>query len=309
MEFWYSGQPELAEENRIYNLIDTVRPLGNANVFAFGTDVNLTSTVSTITSGNLVVKTRGRNGTTVGPYSNTTNFVYTPVQTTSAINQDTEAVQDSSGTNALLAGVGLLGLLQGLDGVFSGNTGIGSVFGKIFDIFGTDTGYDIYGDAGNLQTISNSLSGGVLNGAMISASTGTTTQSGLGQTALAVMYQTTFTVPYNGGYKLDSIIDQNTSGARGGRGSIWSEAEDNVSVRVRVSTGNYYSSGGTLVMSANSGGFGAFFWTDYALTAQATLSAGTTYYLEFAYTQQTASTPSATASFDISWNIYSYVRS
>ena len=308
MEFWYSKQPELSEELRTYNLISTVKPLGSANVFAFGTDVNLTTTVSSITSGNLAVKTRGKNGTTVGPFSSSTNFVYTPVQTTNAINQNTEAAQDDNGTGALLAGVGVLGLLQGIDGVFSGNTGAGSVFGEIFDIFDTDTGYDILEDAGNIQTISNNLSGGVLDGAMISASAGTTTQSGLGQTAGAVMYQTTFTAPFAGGYKLDAIIDQNSSGAQGGRGSYWSENNDTVSVAFTIATGNYASLGGSVVTSAGSGGVGAFFWTDFVLTNQATLSTGTTYYLEFSYVQQTASIPAANASFDISWNVYSYVR-
>jgi hypothetical protein len=58
-------------------------------------------------------------------------------------------------------------------------------------------------------------------------------------------------------------------------------------------------------VSIGSGGVGAQYWMDFALTGQATLTQGVNYTIDVLYRQETASNNTALASFDIGWNIYS----
>ena len=140
MEFWATTDTYILDSNRNYFLLDTVRP-SQGNTFTFGTEVSITN--DTLSSGNLYVKTRGINSQTVGPFTSPAGFVYTPIQTTNNIDENTTVTS----TAGLATALGALTLLNNLDGLFSGNTASGGLFKKIFDLFNDETGTDILGDA------------------------------------------------------------------------------------------------------------------------------------------------------------------
>jgi len=331
LEFWYTPDTYTLDENRVYQLLDRVKP-SFGNTFPFGNTVTITT--DSLNSGNFYVKTRGVNGQTLGPFSEPSGFVYTPVQTTNNIDENTTA---SSSTGALVTALGALTLLNNLDQLFLGNTATGSMFKKVFDLFSSNTGYDLVSQAGNLNTITSNT-----NNVMISAASGKFTVSGLGQSSsnssFSQMGSTiTFTPKISGSYKVDVIIDQNTSGANGGRGCKYAivngdntqspygitvagvtagtsfdpsqtaqvaqlylqEPEDNI----QASFGIYSSIGGYLAGSA-SGGSGAQYWNDFALTDRLDLVAGDTYSIKFFYVNWTESAPTSDISFDVGYNIY-----
>ena len=299
MEFWIYSIPsgELAtwqavdDDTRSYTLYRTINP-ASGSVLTAGDNVVLD--IDNFDPGNFLVKTRAVNSVTTGPFSDHSGLVeYTPVQTTDAINPSTKVV-DANGANIVgaLTASGLLALLKGL--MADATTGSGSVYKKIFDTFNTTQGTD-------LRQIPNGTN---FTKVMASASSGATTVSGLAQTSGSAvsMYSTTFTAPATAIYKTDFLIDQNTSGARGGRGSIWSEPSDIVAAFAVIKlTASPY----TTLVSIGSGGIGAQYWMDFALTGQATLTQGVNYTIDILYRQETASSNTSLASFDIGWNIYS----
>lgn len=146
MEFWYTTDTYVLDENRNYALLDTVKP-STGNTFPFGTEVSITN--DTLTAGNLYVKTRGINSGTIGPFSSPSGFVYSPVQTTNNINESTTVTS----TGGLATALGALALLNNMDQLFSGNTASGSLFKKIFDLFTANTGFDLLGNAGTISSI------------------------------------------------------------------------------------------------------------------------------------------------------------
>lgn len=204
----------------------------------------------------------------------------------------------------MLAALALTTLLNNLDKLFrsdgSAQTNNG-IFDTIFKVFHTDTGYDFRNDTTNVQKASSAAATG---GMMLSAAAETYTVSGLGQTGASTYVQmghtTTFYSPYSGSHKCDVIIDQNESGAIGGRGSAFSEARDTIAVSFQISD----HSTGTIIADSTSGGRGAIFWQDFALTALFDLTANVLYDIKFFYIQNTESNPTySTASFDISYNV------
>jgi hypothetical protein len=86
-----------------------------------------------ITPTNFFVKTRGFNTNTVGPFSTPSGLVeFAPVQTTNAIDANTQAFDATGGLLGALALIELLGKLSDL----FGSTDIGkSIFDKIFETF------------------------------------------------------------------------------------------------------------------------------------------------------------------------------
>lgn len=153
MEFWYTTDTYLLDENRTYQLLDTVRPV-QGNTFKYGNTVTITN--DTLVAGNLYVKTRGINSQTVGPFSSPSGFVYTPVQTTNNIDENTTV----SSTGGLVTALGALTLLNNIDQLFSGNTASGSVFKKIFDLFTANTGFDLFGNASTLSNVATASTSG-----------------------------------------------------------------------------------------------------------------------------------------------------
>ena len=159
MEFWLSTDVALADSQRIYRIIGTELPQnGNANVRGtFTANDTITFDFDTLNSGNVVVKTRGYNATTVGPFSaNSAITQFTATQVTNAVNPNTE-IQDETGTLlTLLAITTLLNHLDDLLAIFSGEKG---VFDTIKDIFfpdnsGVDNAYDILA---NSSTFANTV--------------------------------------------------------------------------------------------------------------------------------------------------------
>lgn len=339
LEFWYSRDDYVYDENRVYTLLDTVKPT-TGNVFPYGNTVIISNDSIAASASNLYVKTRGINGQTTGPFSTPAGFVYTPVQVTDAISDTTQV--SNTGTGSLLTALALTQLLKYVDNLFSSNTalsqGAGGVFDKMFKTFKGNTGYDIAGNAGNLKTLTNNITN-----VMISAASGQFTESGIAQsssnTASAFMGSTiTFTPPVTGTYKIDVLADQNSSGARGGRGRNYGivnnlnnaspvgitnsgvvagaafdpsvagqttelylfEPEDKIAVGFIL----YYTANSTVVASAGSGGVGAQSWMDFFMSNTATLSSTTSYDLTFTVSNWTRSNPSATASFDVGYNVY-----
>ena len=138
MEFWRTTDVTLSESQRNYTLIGTVTPTGGGT-FNVGQTVNFE--YDSQEAGNFLIKTRGANTVTVGPYSEPSGIVeFAPQQTT-----------DSIGPGTILAGaagaLGALALLRLLDGLFKDETGAGGLFDKIFKVFKDVTGVDILGDA------------------------------------------------------------------------------------------------------------------------------------------------------------------
>jgi len=298
MEFWitYDVPPAVTiDANRTYTLLQTIRP-EQSTTFPFGTTVELD--YDQLNSSNFLIKTRGINSQTAGPFSTPTGTIYyAPVQTTAAVNSDT-IVDNGSGGN-LLSALALTTLLGNLDKLFNSNvsiaSGVGGVFDKIFSVFESDTGVDMR-DPSVTGALSNA------NQMMISESSGTQTVTGLAEVATqTTMYTTPSFVPSRStSYKFDVIIDQNSSGARGGRGSTWSEPNDFVGVYAYLND----VTASTSTQIGGSGGTGAFSWTDFALTNVMSLDSTHTYTISFKYLLDTQSNPGTTASFSIGWNVY-----
>ncbi len=142
MEYWLTtdvSQPN--DALRSYTLVGLRRPVGGG-VFTSGTVVSLE--YDAIGSTNFLVKTRGINSTTSGPYSATSGSVFfEPVQVTNAIDPDTVAFDATGG---LLTALALTTLLSKL-GDLMGSDAAKSIFDKIFETFEDVTGIDIVGDA------------------------------------------------------------------------------------------------------------------------------------------------------------------
>ncbi len=141
LEYWATTDQDADDADRSYNLIATERPVGGG-VFSSGTTVTLD--YDALASNNFFVKTRGVNAITVGPFSAPSGFTYTPQQQTDAVGPDTDVLD---GLGGLATTLGLLSLLNGVDGLFGKDTAGGSLFESIFDAFSDDTGVDIRGDA------------------------------------------------------------------------------------------------------------------------------------------------------------------
>jgi hypothetical protein len=150
MEFWYSTDVPPAvtiDANRTYQLLATT--YANANtVFTSG------STISTeqdsLGNISLLVKTRGINAQTAGPFSTPSGSVtFAPVQVTDSISDTTQV--SNTGTGSLLSALALTTLLRNLDGLFNSNASInqagGGLFDKMFKAFQSNTGVDIRGTA------------------------------------------------------------------------------------------------------------------------------------------------------------------
>lgn len=157
LEFWYTTDTAILDSNRNYRLLDSVKPV-QGNTFPFGNTITISN--DGLSSGNLYVKTRGINRQTVGPFSDPAGFVYTPVQTTNSIDENTSV----SSTAGLATALGALTLLNNIDQLFSGNVANGSLFTKVFDLFSSNTGLDLRGKANTLSNVVTAAESGVNGG-------------------------------------------------------------------------------------------------------------------------------------------------
>jgi hypothetical protein len=142
IEFWITFDDEEEDDTlRSYTLIGTKRPVGGG-VYTSGTTVVFE--YDNLGAENFYVKVRGINTTTTGPFSDPSAFVeFVPEVVPDAITPDT-SVLDSTG--GLATALGVVSLLNNLDGLFGGESGEGSLFGKIFETFEDVTGFDIVGE-------------------------------------------------------------------------------------------------------------------------------------------------------------------
>lgn len=142
MEFWLTTDVSQPDDSlRSYSLIATRRPVGGGT---YGSGTTVLLDYDALGTTNFLMKTRGINSTTVGPYSDPSGSVYfAPKQVTDQIGPNTEAV-DAVGK--LLTALAIIDLLKGLDDLYAGVSGNGSIFKKIFDIFEDVTGIDLFPD-------------------------------------------------------------------------------------------------------------------------------------------------------------------
>lgn len=152
-----------------------------------------------------------------------------------------------------------------------------------------------------VSDVTDAFDGLAANGLMVNAlsrfNTATVTQSS-SLSDVKTLDNVNFTAPYDATYVMMAIIDQNSSGAQGGRGSTYSENEDHIAVQIEISDGS------TTIVSEGSGGPGAWYWQDFALTSQFQMTAGQTYNLQVVCVNFTESNPTASANFTSLVNIY-----
>lgn len=296
IEFWYYKIPDaelptweiVDDATRVYSLYKTARPTGGATTFAGGSIVEID--IDNVNDGNFLIKCRAVNSTTSGDFSVSSGLVeYSPTQTAGAIASNTAILDNAGNTIGGLAGANILLKLLG--------DYLGTSETPMADIVQSGTG-GMFADDAFVEA--NMLP----QGFMITASTGSVTNASVPQTGTAQTIYTTTVVPaYSGNYQMMCIMDQNTSGARGGRGTLVSgvtEPDDFVSVSVSL----YDPILASNVISEASGSTGAFFWTDYAMAGSANLVAGRTYTLTFRATLNTESNPTQAGSFTVNWNLY-----
>ena len=141
MEFWLTTDVSASESARSYTLIATRRPVGGG-VYTSGTVVELD--YDNLGETNFLIKTRGFNTTTVGPFSDPSGSVFfAPVQITDGIGPDTQAFDATGGLLTSLA----LSLLISKLGDLMGSDAAKSIFDKVFETFEDVTGVDLLGDA------------------------------------------------------------------------------------------------------------------------------------------------------------------
>lgn len=118
MEFWisYNVPPDYNDDaNRTYTLLTTAKPL---NGTTFQQNETVTVEFDSLSQSQYYIKARATNGQAVSPYSTTSGLItYVPVQTTQNIDANTTV------NNGLLAGVGILTLLNALAGAYNSDTG------------------------------------------------------------------------------------------------------------------------------------------------------------------------------------------
>lgn len=122
MEFWIST------DGTNYTLLATKKP---ASALTYEEDTEVTFSYNNVGT-NFYVKTRCVNSTTTGEFSSPASVIFAPKQITNAINDDTEAL-DNSGN--ILNTLGLAGLMKLLDNLIAQNSPAAS--GGIYDKFNT----------------------------------------------------------------------------------------------------------------------------------------------------------------------------
>jgi hypothetical protein len=304
VEVWYYPIPAaelptwetVDDEARTYQLHSTVASKSTTGFFAPGEEIDYY--ISDFNEDNFLVKLRAVNGTTQGPFSTRSGLIdYQPKQTTDNITNDTE-VDDGSGN--ILTSLGLSALIGFLNSMMRDNAGgAGSLFEKIFDIFQTEEGFDVASPS--IKKLGLNPNGSPMIIAHTDSSNIPNIRQSTSTSDFVIIYNSVnFSPDVSGTYKVDAIYDQNSSGANGGRGSDWSEDEDNIGFVIDVVD----NVSGTSVYSEGTGGYGAFYWTDFVTSGLVTLDSARTYKVTIQMLNYTESDPSATADVTIGYNIY-----
>ena len=139
LEYWITFDTTVSEANRNYIKIGQYTNPSGATLTQ-GTTYSYTYTG--LQQSNFYCKIRGANSITVGPYSDPSGLIaYVPVVVADTVSDNPVSVGGS------LMTLGLLTLLNNLDGLFKGLSGSGSLFDKIFSTFSEKTGVDLVGQA------------------------------------------------------------------------------------------------------------------------------------------------------------------
>ena len=282
IEFWYST------DNTNFILVGTESPSGGGT-YEFA-DTVIFNYDKFDAAGNVFVKCRAVNSTTTSEYSPTASLIgFTPVQVTDAIGFDTVVLDEFGDIDPLQLALPLA--LAGLDAFLGGDPDLGAaVDGAVTDSI----------ENGNLTDTL------VENGAMIvgdvgQVNVGNCPANGSNASSYTTVASSTFVSRYTSSYKVDVIVDQNTSGAIGARGADFGEDED--IVRVRYQLFDISGGGNVYIGGESSGGVGAFFWTDYSMTGIVDLEATKTYKINFETSLYTESN-NVDGDFTFGWNIY-----
>jgi len=142
MEFWISNDVQLTEDNRTYRILGEVKPI-NGGIFASSDPVRLE--YDNLSASDFVIKTRGKNSATTGPYSAVSGFTnFNPTQVTQAIGPNTQSV-DALGN--IVTALAVVDLLKGVDGIYQKVFSTGSFFESWNETFKDLTGIDLAGQA------------------------------------------------------------------------------------------------------------------------------------------------------------------
>ena len=153
LEFWLSNDVALADASRSYRVISVQRPIGGG-VYTSGTAV--TFEYDGLSSSDFVIKTRGINTATTGPFSAVSGLInFVPRQTTQAIDSTTSIFNSAGG---LLGALSLVSLLTKVSDLFGSGDTSKSLFTRIFETFQSTTGIDLVGTAsGGSLVVASSL--------------------------------------------------------------------------------------------------------------------------------------------------------
>jgi hypothetical protein len=194
IEYWLTNDVNVAESLRSYRLIATRRPTGGG-IFTSGTEVSLD--YDALETSDFLIKTRGFNSTTVGPFSSPSGLVnFVAQQVTDAIGPSTSIIDSAGGLVTLLAANYLLGQLGGL---ITGNVSSGSLIGSIIGAITSSTGVNL-------------SSGGVPTTPLIVSDEGTTVSSDARKINFIGDLVTATIV----GDVINVVIGNNTGGGGGG---------------------------------------------------------------------------------------------
>ena len=137
LEVWYTTDTTVTPDtSRNYTYVTTLLPpASDAGVFTTGESVVFNE--SGINPGNLYVKVRGINSSTVGAFSTPIGLTYTPTPTAGAITPAT-LILDAAGL--AVAGYSAYNLFGKLQGLANGDYGNGSLFSQIGNLLNSNPG-------------------------------------------------------------------------------------------------------------------------------------------------------------------------
>ena len=271
IELWSSTDVTLADNLRSYSLLKTITT---------GDTLPLNTTISTevdsVSASTFVVKARAVNSDGVSLFSLPSDTAYYQgTQVTDAVNQGTEIIDPAGGN--LLNSLGISLLLKLLNGLFGGADGTAPA-----------------NEQAVYRMLQSMTSAG---GLMVSASAGNVTNANVAHGSNQLVFTSDFIPKVTGTYIVSAIIDQNGSGALGGRGPDFGEDDDTIIVYMETWQGT------TKLTNESSGGTGSFYWTDYAMSSYCNLTAGVTYTFSV-YADVLTESVVSPASFTTAWSIY-----
>lgn len=142
LEFWRTFDVGLAEAQRSYQVIGTEVPVGGGT---FGINQTVTFEYDNQSAGNFLIKTRGVNTITTGPFSEPSGIIeFEPQQVTDTIGANTSL-------SGIIGALGALELLNLIDKLMKNDAGEGGLFDKVIEVFKDVTGVDLVESFGSTE--------------------------------------------------------------------------------------------------------------------------------------------------------------